>query len=196
MKTQIPRTTETWARFLDILNAGLKALGKFTVFGKNAVTDGRLRSYDWLKLAERYPETWREVYFEDVSCCFSLPCFVYSASFLFKGELLSSYWSWRFEIQRFPFFDDFLILQKIGLPDVLSRVLSTRWTVLRLPESQGLTSPFLFLDTKFLPEDPSSSDHWVCWRAATSRTVLQFCERFLALLIDLDWGTRQELSLQ
>ena len=47
---------ETWARFLEILNAGLNEFGKLTVLGKNAETDGRLRSYVWLKLPERYPE--------------------------------------------------------------------------------------------------------------------------------------------
>ena len=49
-------TIETCARFLDILNAGLNEFGKLTVFGKNAETEGRLRSQDWLKLPERYPE--------------------------------------------------------------------------------------------------------------------------------------------
>ena len=51
-----PITMDTWARFLEILNAGLNEFGKLTVLGKNAETDGRLRSYVWLKLPERYPE--------------------------------------------------------------------------------------------------------------------------------------------
>lgn len=47
-----------------------------TVFGKKAVTEGKVRSKDLVKLG------------------LVSPCLVYSASRALRGDLLSSYWSW------------------------------------------------------------------------------------------------------
>ena len=48
-------TIETCARFLEILKAGVKECGDLMVFGRNVSTEGRLRSYVWLKFPERKP---------------------------------------------------------------------------------------------------------------------------------------------
>ena len=47
-----------------------------TVFGRKAVTEGKVRSKDLVKLG------------------LANPCLVYSASRVLRGDLLSSYWSW------------------------------------------------------------------------------------------------------
>ena len=49
----LPITTETCARFREILKAGVKEFGEVRMFGRNVWTEGRLRSYVWLKFPAR-----------------------------------------------------------------------------------------------------------------------------------------------
>ena len=49
----LPITTETCARFREILKAGVKEFGEVSVLGRNVWTEGRLRSYVWLKFPAR-----------------------------------------------------------------------------------------------------------------------------------------------
>ena len=49
----LPKTTDTCARFREILKAGVKEFGELMVFGRKVSTEGRLKSNVWLKFPDR-----------------------------------------------------------------------------------------------------------------------------------------------
>ena len=122
-----------------------------------------------------------------------LPCFVYSASFLLRGELLSSYWSWGVAIYNLATF----LFGKHSIYLVVFHKLyqggELGWDCLQMIM---VIVGIFFLSYLLSPADPSSADHSMCSRDVTSLTVLLSCGQFLAQRRDQDLDTRQEWNLE
>ena len=78
----LPITTDTCARLREILKAGVKEFGEVSVFGRNVWTEGRLRSYVWLKFPARYPDSSRSLlsFIADIGTTFYLVYYIQPAS--------------------------------------------------------------------------------------------------------------------